>query len=32
VPHGRYSNRKAKAMLGWMPQDRLTHVWTGSRE
>jgi nucleoside-diphosphate-sugar epimerase len=27
LPHGRYSNRKAKTLLGWQPQDLLESLW-----
>ncbi|MDP9353527.1 MAG: hypothetical protein M3P51_18560, partial [Chloroflexota bacterium] len=28
LPHGRYTNRKAKEVLGWRPVDDLRHMWT----
>jgi nucleoside-diphosphate-sugar epimerase len=27
LPHGKYSNAKAKALLGWQPRDRLEAHW-----
>jgi len=27
LPHGRFSNEKAKRLLGWQPQDMLTHMY-----
>ena len=27
LPHGRYSNRKTKAVLGWEPQDKLVKFY-----
>ena len=27
LPHGKYSNEKAKRLLGWQPRDGLTHLW-----
>lgn len=28
LPHGKYSNEKAKRLLGWQPRDRLEAHWT----
>jgi nucleoside-diphosphate-sugar epimerase len=28
LPHGRFSNEKAKRLLGWQPQDDLRAHWT----
>ena len=28
LPHGRFSNEKAKRVLGWQPQDDLREHWT----
>lgn len=30
MPHGRFDNRKAKAILGWAPQDDISHNWRRS--
>ncbi|MCX5984916.1 MAG: hypothetical protein NTX54_00120 [Chloroflexi bacterium] len=27
LPHDRYSNAKAKALLGWSPRDNLEHLY-----
>lgn len=27
LPHGKYSNEKAKRLLGWQPRDRLERLW-----
>ena len=27
LPHGKYSNAKAKHLLGWQPRDSLAHLW-----
>ena len=27
LPHGKYSNAKAKRLLGWRPRDTLAHLW-----
>ena len=27
LPHGKYTNVKAKRLLGWQPQDNLAHLW-----
>jgi nucleoside-diphosphate-sugar epimerase len=27
LPHGKYSNAKAKRLLGWEPRDSLAHLW-----
>ena len=27
LPHGKYSNAKAKRLLGWQPRDSLAHLW-----
>jgi nucleoside-diphosphate-sugar epimerase len=27
LPHGKYSNAKAKRLLGWQPRDNLEHLW-----
>jgi nucleoside-diphosphate-sugar epimerase len=27
LPHGKYSNVKAKRLLGWQPRDSLAHLW-----
>jgi hypothetical protein len=27
LPHGKYSNEKAKRVLGWQPRDTLAHLW-----
>lgn len=27
LPHGKYSNEKAKRLLGWQPRDSLEHLW-----
>jgi nucleoside-diphosphate-sugar epimerase len=27
LPHGKYSNAKAKRLLGWQPRDTLAHLW-----
>jgi nucleoside-diphosphate-sugar epimerase len=27
LPHGKYSNEKAKRLLGWQPRDRLARQW-----
>jgi hypothetical protein len=27
LPHGIFSNRQAKQILGWQPQDMLTRQW-----
>ena len=27
LPHGKYSNEKARRLLGWQPQDTLQHLW-----
>jgi nucleoside-diphosphate-sugar epimerase len=27
LPHGKYSNAKAKQLLGWTPRDNLAHLW-----
>jgi nucleoside-diphosphate-sugar epimerase len=36
LPHGKYSNAKAKRLLGWQPQDKLEAYWrkpqTGSEQ
>ncbi|MDQ3702304.1 MAG: NAD-dependent epimerase/dehydratase family protein [Chloroflexota bacterium] len=31
LPHGKYSNAKARRLLGWQPRDSLAHLWA-SRE
>ena len=31
-PHGRFSNAKAKRMLGWQPEDDLSEHWTRKSE
>ncbi|MAG35389.1 MAG: hypothetical protein CL878_03965 [Dehalococcoidia bacterium] len=31
LPHGKYSNEKAKRLLGWQPRDSLAHLW-GQRD
>ena len=28
LPHGVFTNRKAKQILGWQPQDSLRHMWS----
>ncbi|HEX2515834.1 MAG TPA: NAD(P)-dependent oxidoreductase [Chloroflexota bacterium] len=28
LPHGRYSNQKARRLLGWQPRDTLEALWT----
>ena len=28
MPHGRFSNEKAKRILGWQPTNRLEKFWT----
>lgn len=28
LPHGKFSNEKARRILGWQPQDKLTHAYT----
>jgi nucleoside-diphosphate-sugar epimerase len=28
LPQGRYTNAKAKRLLGWQPRDRLVHHWS----
>ncbi len=28
LPHGVFTNRKAKDILGWQPQDSLRHMWS----
>ena len=28
LPHGKYSNEKAKRLLGWQPRDTLEALWT----
>jgi nucleoside-diphosphate-sugar epimerase len=28
LPHGKFSNAKAKRLLGWHPRDTLAHLWT----
>ncbi len=28
LPHGKYTNRKAKEVLGWRPLDDLRHMWS----
>lgn len=28
VPHGKYSNAKARRVLGWAPRDLLIHLWS----
>lgn len=30
LPHGKYTNRKAKKVLGWRPLDDLRHMWSGT--
>ena len=30
LPHEKFSNEKAKRVLGWQPQDRLEHLWRKS--
>jgi nucleoside-diphosphate-sugar epimerase len=27
LPHGKYSNTKARRLLGWRPRDTLVHLW-----
>ncbi|MCL4541237.1 MAG: NAD-dependent epimerase/dehydratase family protein [Chloroflexi bacterium] len=27
LPHGKYTNVRAKRLLGWQPQDNLVHLW-----
>ena len=27
LPHGKYSNTKARRLLGWRPRDTLAHLW-----
>jgi nucleoside-diphosphate-sugar epimerase len=27
LPHGKYSNAKARRLLGWQPRDSLAHLW-----
>lgn len=27
LPHGKYSNAKARRLLGWQPRDNLAHLW-----
>jgi nucleoside-diphosphate-sugar epimerase len=27
LPHGKYSNEKARQILGWRPRDNLVHLW-----
>ena len=27
LPHGRYSNEKAKRLLAWEPRDSMPHLW-----
>ena len=27
LPHGKYSNAKARRLLGWRPRDSLAHLW-----
>lgn len=27
LPHGKFSNAKAKRLLGWQPRDTLAHLW-----
>lgn len=27
LPHGKYSNAKARRLLGWRPRDNLEHLW-----
>jgi nucleoside-diphosphate-sugar epimerase len=27
LPHGKYANTKARRLLGWVPQQSLTHLW-----
>ena len=27
LPQGRFSNRKARRLLGWAPRDSLRHLW-----
>ena len=32
LPQGKFSNEKAKRLLGWQPRDRLSVSWTRSYE
>jgi nucleoside-diphosphate-sugar epimerase len=27
LPHGKYTNEKARRLLGWRPHDTLSHLW-----
>ena len=29
LPHGKYSNAKARRLLGWQPRDTLARLWAG---
>lgn len=31
LPHGKYSNKRAKQLLGWQPRDTLAHLWARRR-
>lgn len=31
MPHGRFSNEKAKRILGWQPRDDISHFWQRSQ-